>query len=139
MRNPGRGTCASAPTVGLDAHELLCAQDRAAVTPEDMAAHYGGPDRTGHGVDGIYVNKRQRAEVGSGGDPLHDGGRALDAAHDLRWRGVAPLPVSSAAQRGITTATAAAMPTARTIAVTQATCRGAAAAVPSVTFRRTSR
>lgn len=51
-----------------DAHDLLCAGDRAAVTPADLAAHYAQPDRTGYTVDGINVSsingqKSARADI----------------------------------------------------------------------------
>ncbi|MGY1802689.1 hypothetical protein ACI78T_05335 [Blastococcus sp. SYSU D00922] len=51
-----------------DAHDLLCTQDRDAVTPGDLAAHYAEPDLTGYRVDGIHVNtyngeKSGRADI----------------------------------------------------------------------------
>lgn len=39
-----------------DARGLLCAQDQAAVTPADLAAHYAGPELTGYRMDGINVS-----------------------------------------------------------------------------------
>jgi hypothetical protein len=39
-----------------DARARLCAQDRAAVTAEDLAAHYAEPELTGYRIDGINVS-----------------------------------------------------------------------------------
>jgi hypothetical protein len=79
-----------------DAHGLLCDQDQAGVTPADPAAHYAQPELTGYSIDGISVSNV-------------NGQKSALAVH-----------------RGRTTATAAAAPTSRTIAVTPATSRGAA-------------
>ena len=49
-----------------DAHAELCAEVRADVTPDDLAAHYADPDLTGYRLDGVNVqteNGRSSADA----------------------------------------------------------------------------
>jgi hypothetical protein len=39
-----------------DAHDLLCADSQAAVSPDDLAAEYSQPPLTGYNLLGAYVN-----------------------------------------------------------------------------------